>query len=197
MRTASVLPICCLHVLVLCPVPPHFRQARGAATEHDISVPSAPSIASFWSMVCRSAIKSEMACWRSDSAWSVIWLIRSCALQADGGLLPYMSEPQGTRSSCRSYFSKQRSQYPVFGCLEQRKCTTSLHESQTLKFLSTVLAIAMMNGPPSSGSESWTVKPSITGLLHMERRSFVVSCMVLRECAARLQSPISGWHAKE
>jgi hypothetical protein len=45
-----------------------------------------------------------------------------------------------------------------------------------------VLAIAMMNGPPSSGSESRIVKPPTTGLLHTEQRSFVGSCMVLLIC---------------
>ena len=94
---------------------------------------------------------------------------------------PTCSDGSGTALSGRPYFSKQRSQYPVSGCLEQRKCTRVLQASQSLKSLSRVPAISIMNCSPSLDSDSWTVKPPATGLLHTEQTSFEESSMVLRK----------------
>ena len=41
-------------------------------------------------------------------------------------------------------FLKHESQYPDSGCFEHRKWTTSLHRSQTLKFLSGVESMAII-----------------------------------------------------
>ena len=145
-----------------------------------VSVPSAPNVASFWSMVCRSAIKRPMACSRNASAWSVIWLIKMCVADGRRFIYPICSDGSGTALSGRPYFSKQRSQYPVSGCLEQRKCTRVLQASQSLKSRSRVPAISIINCSPSLDSDSWTVKPPCTGLLHTEQTSFKAFCMVLQ-----------------